>query len=586
VLPARASRDWRGALVFVLTLAAFLPCLWNGFLDFDDPMYVVRQPQVLSGLSVETLGWAFRGGGPPLYHPLTMLSHALDVSLFGDAAWGHHATSLLLHALNGWLVFLLLGRVVSPKRALLGALLFALHPMRAESVAWISERKDVLSGTFGLLALLAYLEGPEQLRWRLATSAAMALGLLAKPSLVTLPCVLLLLDFWLLQRWSGGWRSALALVAEKLPMFALAASFAVLTWMAHSSAGSIHEASVSDRLVRCLWAYGAAQRLTLAPFGIVGYIPAWSPVLRELDVGLGLFVLVLLPAFAWTRRRDQPWLLATSLIYLGMMFPVSGVVGIGSHAYAVRYTYLPSVALSLAIAHAAPSWLFRSRAALVGIVVAGALLGLASARQCRHWRASVPFWRECLDAHPDCNPVALAGLGGALVSAGRPTEALEPLELSLVLAPRWKPLLKKSAEALIACGKLRAAEARLQRLLRLDRLNLYGYENLAAVQLRLGRPLDAARNLRLGLIAVPGQLRLRGNLCYALKLLGKPEEAAAIVVEIADELRLSNSMIRSGRAALSNGEAARALEELSQGVTKEEKFQAAMRIGFKPASGR
>ncbi len=337
--------------LFLAVLAVFGRTVRYGFVNFDDDQYVYRNAHVTGGLSGQDVVWAFSHFYAANWHPLTWLSHMLDWDVYQQAAWGHHLSSVLLHAAAAILLFLALRRMTAALwPSALVAALFAIHPLRVESVAWIAERKDVLSGVFFMLTLLAYADyarRPGVLRY-LWVVLAYVLGLMAKPMLVTVPLVLLLLDYWPLGR-LGAWRRC---VLEKLPLLALAAASCVATILAQRAviAAAADTFPFSWRLGNVPYSYVAYTVQFFYPVGLTpkypyppGGPPGWQAIAAALTLG-GVTILALLAA------RKHPYLIVGWLWYLGMLVPVIGLVQVGSQPMADRYTYLPQIGLSIMLA--------------------------------------------------------------------------------------------------------------------------------------------------------------------------------------------------------------------------------------------
>ncbi|MGH9361727.1 MAG: tetratricopeptide repeat protein, partial [Thermoanaerobaculia bacterium] len=341
----------------LLTVLVFAPVVRHDFVSLDDPAYVTGNAQVRRGLTAEGFRWAWGNEVAGNWHPLTMLSHMLDAELHGLDPGGHHLTSLLLHAANAVLLFVLLRRLTGAAgRSAAVAALFAVHPLHVESVAWIAERKDVLSAFFFFLALLAwsgYARRPSSWRYLLAL-LAFALGLLAKPMVVTLPLVLLLLDVWPLGRLplaaAAERRRALGpLLREKLPFVLLALGAAAVALVTQREAMSpLAALSLGRRIANALLAYAAYLSDTVWPRGLAvfyplpGALPAWR-------VALAAVLLAALTALALARLHRSPWLAVGWLWFVGMLLPVIGLLQVGSQARADRYTYLPSIGLFVAL---------------------------------------------------------------------------------------------------------------------------------------------------------------------------------------------------------------------------------------------
>ncbi len=412
-------RDWLAAAVLAgLAFAALAPALACDFVNFDDFTYVIRNAQVKDGLSAAGVRWAFTTSRAANWHPLAWLSLQLDATLFGPGPLGFHLTNVLLHAANAALLFLALRALTGAFwRSAAVALLFAVHPLRVESVAWVSERKDVLSAAFGLLALAAYAgyARAPSLRRYLAVVAALLLSLLAKPMLVTLPCLLLVLDWWPLRR-AREPRDWGRLAAEKLPLFALAAASSAVTVRAQAAEGAVmalEKLPLDARVGNAAVSYAVYLGKTVWPVNLAvlyphpGGLPAWQ-------VAAAALLLAALTAGAVALRRRAPYLLAGWLWYLGTLVPVIGLVQVGVQAYADRYTYFPQVGLLLAACWGAADLAgARARAALVTAgVVAWILAGLTWG-QLGAWRDSLTLWRHAVRVAGE-SATGLSNLGETL----------------------------------------------------------------------------------------------------------------------------------------------------------------------------
>jgi tetratricopeptide (TPR) repeat protein len=512
----------------LLTLAGYLPALRNGFVAFDDPQYVYDNPHVRAGLTPAGLRWALTASVGALWHPLTLASHMADVELYGLNPKGHHLTSLVLHLANVLLLFTLLWRMTgSPRRSATVAALLAIHPIHVESVAWIAERKDVLCGFFWMLSLAAYLgyvRRPSVGRY-LLVAAAFAGALAAKAMAVSLPVVLLLLDVWplgrmALGRWPPGresWRSLARLVAEKLPLLGLAAAAAVIALRTEAAPiSSGNEAPLALRLFNALTSYVAYLARMVYPAHLGVFYPFQAvPAARGLAAAL-LLVLITLAAARLVRRA--PYLLVGWLWYLVTLVPVIGILQAGWQSMADRYTYLPSIGISLAAvwgladlvqrrrapqagAGLAAEPAFPARAWAVGVpaTVLALLLVLTAMtrRQVSTWADTLTLFSHAIEVEPSYlahtnaaeelrargdtagalahyraavalaprSPLAHAALGNALRAAGRPAEALAPLRAALVLDPVDERARLALAMALDDLGQRAAAIAELRRAL-------------------------------------------------------------------------------------------------------------------------
>jgi tetratricopeptide (TPR) repeat protein len=449
-------------LLVAATLAFYNPIIHNQFSGFDDWNYILKNPHVQSGLTWDTVKWSFTTVQIGMWHPLTWLSHALDCQLFHLNPVGHHYTSVLFHAANAVLLFLLFRRATgSPWSSLFVAALFALHPVNVESVAWAAERKTVLSTLFFLLALYAYdryaREGARHLFW--CVTILFALGLLAKPQIVTLPFVLLLWDYWPLQRMEVGFaansssngltpasapRSFYFLVREKLPLFILAAADSVITIVAQRAGNAVRtisEVSLPDRLGNVFVSYvryvgKAFWPSRLAPMYPRNPLPLWQIAASAL-----LLLVLSLLVLRWRERR---YLLFGWLWFLGTLAPMIGIVAVGDQAMADRYAYISFIGLFVAVVWGLDAWSMQSwrvntntatsehrvtspwyGAAVVVIFI----LGCLTYGQVRHWRDDDTLWRYTLTV-TDRNYVAHNNLALMLAGAGRSEEAIAEFRMA------------------------------------------------------------------------------------------------------------------------------------------------------------
>jgi len=557
--PSTAPRGlWRdvaiGLVLAAATFAVYAPTLGHPFVRYDDGGYIFENPHVLGGLTLDGLAWAFTSLSTTNWHPLTWLSHMADVQLFGLWAGGHHLVSVLLHIASTLLLYGVLRRMTAamPARHSLGggvwpsalvAALFALHPLHVESVAWASERKDVLSTFFAMLTLWAYAwyavrPGPPRRVFDVARYALVfglfALGLMAKPMLVTLPLVLLLLDFWPLGRSQRmGWGR---LVLEKLPLLALSAASGVLTLIAQQAGGAV-------ATLECV---PFALRLQNAFISILAYIgkmfwPAdlafFYPFRHEIPLWqlvYGGTAVVLLTAFALSQARRRPYLAVGWFWYVITLMPVIGIVQVGGQALADRFTYVPLIGIFMAVAWAAAEWVGPSRARGVGAAAAAALVILGclvtAAAQVRTWADSRTLFMHAI-AVTSNNYVAHSGLGNLLLAEGEPDEAA--YHLYQAVRGYWiDPVLHNDlGVALARCGHIAPAEAAFRDALSLKPDYADAHENLGWLMAQEGRLDEAATHLREALRLAPDNRQACEYLVDVLTRQGKLEEAAAVARE-------------------------------------------------------
>jgi len=451
-------RVWISLAIAWITLTFLGRVCFNDYVNYDDPDYVTANTHVVSGLSRETVRWAWTTFHAHNWHPLTWLSLALDCQLFGSKPWGGHLTNLLLHTSNAVLLFWALNRMTGalwPSAVV--ATLFALHPLHVESVAWISERKDVLSTFFFMLGLwlyAGYAQRPGWLRYSFIL-AVLALGLMAKPMLVTFPFVLLLLDYWPLRRWSferpwdidqgNSRRFAQAsfshLVLEKVPLLSLAVVSGVITLLAQGQAVIEWDyLPFSARVANALVAYVQYLGMAMWPAGLAVFYPHPLDGFTAGKVIVCGLVIVLISAGVCAQARSRPYLIVGWLWYLGTLVPVIGLVQVGNQALADRFTYVPLIGLCLMIAwgmaDVVQRWP-RLKPALVGF--SGAWIGalaICSWNQAGYWHDSLALWEHTI-AVTRANPVAHNNLGVALWMGQRSKEALSHFAEAYRLQPNY-----------------------------------------------------------------------------------------------------------------------------------------------------
>jgi Flp pilus assembly protein TadD len=456
-----------GALLVLLVLAVFAQVRDFGFLRIDDQTYVSRNPDVASGVTARSVAWAFTTGRAANWHPLTWISHMIDVELFGMWAGGHHLTNVAIHAATTLLLFsFLLGIVANPWTAASLAALWAVHPLRCESVAWIAERKDVLAGLFWMATVLAYARYAADPRPRRAYAAALAwfaLGLLSKPMLVTLPIVLLLLD-----RWPLGRRGSLSLVREKVPFFCMAFASAVVTWLVQQAGGAVaqlEQVPASLRIANAVVAVPEYLYRTIWPARLAAFYP-FDPSIPGWQIAGAAALIALVTAAAAAGRRICPFLIVGWGWFLVSLLPVIGLVQIGFQATADRYTYLPSIGLLLVVAGGIGRLESKPTAAgrAAPWVCAAAVLPLAllAHRQAATWRDGVTLFTHAIEV-TGSNYVAERHLANALRDAGREDDAIELRVRQLASAALPG---ERDREALALLDQGRAAPA--QRILEVE----------------------------------------------------------------------------------------------------------------------
>lgn len=594
-MPTR--RILAAALGLVLVALAYLPLMSNAFINFDDQTYILENRHVTSGLRRENIAWAFTAFTASNYHPLTWLAHMCVAELGGMNPTAHHLASLALHLANTLLVIILLAFATGRFwPALMAALLFGLHPLHVESVAWAAELKDVLSTFFGLLALIFYIAWTRRARaWPLIGSLlAYAASLLAKPMLVSLPLLLFILDFWPLGRFNAPGARKTRLALEKAPFALLAGAACLVTLAAQWSGGAVRtvsEVNLAARSANALTAYAAYLAKTVWPVDLAIFYP--HPGLPPLGIIAGaLGVLALMTLLVWRQRAKRPYLAAGWAWYLVSLAPAIGMVQVGSQAMADRYTYLPLLGVFVGA-----SWFFsqlaRARPTLARPLAAGAALVLVvlaglTWRQAGFFRDSQTLFTHALMVTKN-NHLAHLNLALALDEAGRTDEAMGHLEKSLAILPTQaiahnnlgNILMRENRPAEAASHYERAVElkpayakARFNLALAYARLGLRAKElatltkahalapedpdillNLGVAQARAGNPALALQIFERLVRLVPNQARAHYNLGVGLANLGRHAEAlasyrAALNLDPASReagLNLAHELLNQGR---------------------------------------
>ena len=543
---------WLAALLLLAaTISTYLPATKHEFINYDDQFYVTSNAQVQGGLTWENIRWAFTHPVVGNWHPLTMLSHMLDCQMFGLKPWGHHLTSVLLHGINTVLVFLLLHRLTgSMGRSWMVAALFGLHPLHVESVAWVAERKDVLSAFFGLLCLLAYAEyaraSPRQdqkskIEYRASIAYLMALvffalGLMSKAMLVTVPCVLLLLDYWPLNRWQPSrlrW-----ILFEKIPFFFLAAIMSVVTYAVQHKDGmmqSMSQLPFGDRLGNAVVSYDRYLGKAFWPDNLCVFYPHpghW-PLMTVLAALLGLVVVTGL--VLW---RQIPSLMVGWLWFLGTLVPVIGLVQVGGQALADRYVYIPLLGLLILVVWGACELARPWRHHAVALSLAGgAVLSLCfvlTRQQLGYWQDNETLYRHAL-AVTENNFLAHHNLGIALYRKGQIEEAIGQYQEAILVQPANAVAHYDLATALAVQGRTGDAIVEFQESIRLQPDNAEAHENLGTALGRSGQTDEAISEYREAVKLKPGDPGFRYDLGAALGMTGKIDEA---IVEFQEAIHL------------------------------------------------
>jgi hypothetical protein len=524
------------AALIAISWAVFGQTLRYGFVNYDDPGYVSENRQIQAGLSVQSITWAFTHVHFQNWHPLTTVSHMLDCQLFGLKPSEQHFVNVFLHSLSAVLLFFLLEQITAAFwRSAFVAAVFSIHPLHVESVAWISERKDVLSGFFFMLTLLAYVRyarRPSVARY-VAILILFGCGLLSKPMLVTLPAILLLLDYWPLKRFErseASYQRSVNLIVEKIPLFILSIGSAIATLIAQHEGilkmaylpFTSRIANAASACVIYIWQMFWPMNLALSyPYPV--RFPFWETVGAS-----GLLVLVTIVAIV--ARKRKPYLITGWLWYLIMLIPVIGLVQVGSQAHADRYTYLAQIGLYIAVVWGVVDILqpFRHRREMLATAapVIVAALGWRAWIQTGYWRDNERLWTRTL-AVTGQNNFAHFAFGEYLLKVHRLDDAITQFEFVLTRHPDDPDANFQMGYALMEEGEIKAAITHFELTLNVKPEDPDAETNLGNLLLTAGRAGEAVEHYRIVVLRQPSRALAHYNLAVGLHRLGRLQEAIA-----------------------------------------------------------
>jgi Flp pilus assembly protein TadD len=522
----------------VATAGVFARSLTCGFVGYDDRGYVVDNARVLAGLSVDGLRWAFTTTQQANWHPLTWLSLMLDASLGGANPAVYHATNVALHVAATVLLLHVLRLATGDtwKPAVVAAL-FALHPLRVESVTWVSERKDVLGAVFWMATMVAWVrfrrDGGKA--WYATSLLCFALGLLAKPMLVTLPCVLLLLEYWPLARFPRRWRGIAVALAPLCVLSALSSAVTLWAQRAGGAVGTLEGFPLTARLANAAVSAAIYLWQGLWPTGLATPYPYRWETIAPGRVLVSAAVLLALTAVAVLARKTRPWALVGWLWYLGTLLPVLGLVQVGDQAHADRYTYLPMVGIALWMVWEASLLVPRYVPARVLAAAAVAFLAVLASvtwAQQAHWRDGSALMLRALAVTRN-NAIAHDGYGLELYRAGREEEAVPHFQEAVRLSPISIGPRVNLAAALSRLGAFDDAVTQLREVVRLRPADPAARASLAAMLLRAGDTAEAEGMAREALVASPSEPRAHEVLGIVQALQG--DSGAAGHLQLAGE---------------------------------------------------
>jgi Tfp pilus assembly protein PilF len=574
----------------VATFAIYAQVIGHHFITLDDPTYIQENPMVNHGVTLAGVAWAFTTFHATNWHPLTWISHMIDCQFFGMNAGRHLLVNALFHVANTLLVFWFLLRSTHARwQSAVVAALFALHPLHVESVAWASERKDTLSTFFGLLCLIAYVryaKAPSSSRYAWV-AIMLALGLLAKPMLVTWPFVMLLLDYWPLGRLAdpmtkerrrgashrGAATDIVSLVWEKLPLFALVAASALITFLAQSHGGAVRtftDAPITLRVSNALVSYVKYLLLTFWPNDLAVYYPfTWAGIPSWQIIGAA-FLLVGITAFCLSQRKTRPYLIVGWLWFLGTLVPVIGLVQVGGQIMADRYFYVPSIGLFIALvfglADIAKSW--RVAPVLSGGIAVGVLLILATLTnaQIQRWHDSFTLFEHTLAVTPP-NLRIENSLALAMGASGRYDEAAVHFEKTLQIDPNFY-------DGLVGMGVTRAFQGRIPEATGYFQAAIGSQPDAPKAHVQLALALwkqnddqAAFEEMRRASQLAPNDADIRADFGLALELVGQIPEA---IEQLHEALRMNPNNAEAhgnlGLALLASGKAQESIPEFEEAL--------------------
>lgn len=516
------------------TIIAYEPVRLNGFVNYDDDLYVTENPNVNKGITGDSILWAFTTGHYNSWHPLTWLSHMLDCQLFGLKPAGHHVTNLLFHIANTLLLFWILKRMTGAiRQSVFVAAVFALHPLHVESVAWIAERKDVLSGFFWMLTIACYARYTEQpnMRRYLLVLLVFASGLMAKPMLVTLPFVLLLLDYWPLGRLEWGNRSALRMVKEKVPLLILSVASSVITFIVQQKGGAMdigESYSFGVRTSNALVCYVSYLIKMAYPTNLAVLYPHPGNSLPMWQVIVSLLIIVVASVVVIYTGRRRRYLVAGWFWYLGTLVPVIGLVQVGAQAMADRYTYLPLIGIFIMVswgaADLAAQWRYRNTGLGITAGVILVVMLISTRMQLRYWQDNLKLFEHSAAVTKN-NFIMHDSFGGALFENGQLDEAIAQFKEALRINPKYSGAKRNIGIVFLKQGKIDESIKVLTEVVNSKGNQPKAHNYLGLAYAEKGELDKAIQHYKEAIRLKPDYVEAIGNLGIALKEHGQATEA-------------------------------------------------------------
>jgi protein O-mannosyl-transferase len=611
------NKQWFITLALIaLTTTAYWEIRDHGFVSYDDDVYVVSNAHVQRGLNWGNVAWAFTTTSAANWHPLTWLSHMLDVQMFGLSPAGHHLTSLLVHVTNVVLLFLVLQVMTGALwPSALVAALFAIHPINVESVAWVAERKNLLSTSFWLLTMWAYIRYASQPAWNkyLVVLASFALALMCKPMVVTLPFALLLLDYWPLDRLKSTAaesandkadnskkrgkevevkrayprRSLSQLTIEKAPLLLLAALSSVITVRAQQTGGAVGTTEVfplSVRFENAVVSYADYLLDVIWPFRLAVFYPHPRAALPAWQVGLSVLVLLGITAIVVRRARRSRYLPLGWLWYLGTLIPVIGIVQVGLQSQADRYAYVPLIGIFVVITFYVGEWAKgrATRENRFAIAAACILIALAIATrvQASYWRNSITLFQHAVEVTKD-NYVAHNNLGELLAQQGNLDEAAAHFAAALEINPSFAHARHNMGMILVQRGKLDEAISEFSKAVEIEPAFTDAYNKLGAALASRGKLDEAIANFSKAIEINPAYASAHANLGSAYEQQGRTADAIAAysraVQFTADTTMAAQTHFKLGRLLAKTGKRKEAIQHYTEAVRLKPDFTQAQK---------
>lgn len=521
--------------ISLLTVAVYWQIQGHDFIILDDPSYIYNNNHVTKGLNIESVEWAFTQSHVANWHPITWISHILDYEFYELEPGGHHRTNLIFHTANAILLFLVLMRMTGGFwQSVVVATLFAIHPLHVESVAWISERKDVLSMFFMMLTIWAYIQYVEkrELKNYLLVVLFFVLGLMSKSMLVTLPFVLILLDFWPLNRMSGNFRQ---IIIEKIPLFALAITSSLITFYVQQNDGatkSLAYYSIQSRIFNAITSYIEYLHKMVWPINLSILYPHPGQVLLTWKVTLSAVILIWITLIAVKIIRQAPFVLVGWFWYLGTLVPVIGFVQVGGQAMADRYTYIPLIGIFIIVAWGFPYLLKnihqKKRILIVSSVVMTSIFAFASWSQAKYWKNSIVLFNHAIEVVDDENrnfALAYSSLGLEYYKNKEYKKALFNLKKCIKLDPDHWRCYHNIGETLVQKKELHKAIRYFKHGIKLNSKNYLGHNNIGVVLQRMGKLEESIKHFKKSIDLEPDQLLSYYNLGKMLSENNRNNEA-------------------------------------------------------------